>query len=148
MSLLSQASTSLLWQHFPLSSLSSLINLAGSKLPLRLVSSQLLWRTVSGFHHNCMFSKTEAPCPSAMLHWALLIGVWKNDCVRWVPDFSTLSFWVCMQWKRLTSTSLCISPSLWGSNHFLSRLKTDHVSPVCNKEKQNVFKILFLFLKM
>jgi len=114
-----------------LSSIFSLINLAGSKPLLRLVSSQLLWRTVWVSSQLYVFkdgSPVFQPC-STELYSRMTQRL--NTFCRWVL---TLSFWVCMKWKRLTSTSLAISPSLWGSNHFffffLSKLKTDHVSPI------------------
>lgn len=60
-----------------LSLLSSLFNLTGSKPPLRLSTSQLLWRQLvgKGSHHK----RQKPPCPSAVLHWAPLIGVCQYD---------------------------------------------------------------------
>lgn len=52
------------------------VNLPSVLFHLSFCGGQLVGK---GLHHNCMFSKTEAPCPSAMLCWALLIGVWQND---------------------------------------------------------------------
>ncbi len=60
--------------------LSSLINLTGSKPPLRLNSSQLLWRTVSGERVSSQKTKTFLSFCSAPLsstRWCLT--VWLRD---------------------------------------------------------------------